>query len=371
MPRVPYSVEDREVIIGSGPAAATYAATRRAMGFAPPVVFEQNLAVGGMFAQLLPFKMNSQNWASIQSVASPGPSRVPSTSQVDDLNWIPNSAHQARDYGAYEYPRSTDMRKAIAATLKDCAEVYTAMKGVTFNRYGTVNTPFGESLGRAKRVLFAAGLIPKNDYPKCRAVMSGYDFMRIPPMEFHDKRVALVGSGDTAAQCAEYMLGQGVNAPGTLPVEIHWYGDVNMPKYKSSWAEEYHARFSGLARHFPQAYQYERSVIRPYPARGSVTPLGGTAMVNGQVYDLVIMATGFKTAGSPVFTEDVVRVGDMPVALSNASETDDDVPTVYRIGSCAGLTSPTVNRYSSRFTASQLALYNQLPRVAALAASLD
>jgi hypothetical protein len=363
------SVRGREVILGSGPAAAAYCATRRAAGFAPPLVFEQNLATGGMFAQLLGFEMNSQNWAGLESIRSPGPSRVMSGSRIDDLNWIPNSEYQVRDVGAYEYPHSTDMRNTIAKTLAEYAEVYTGVTGIIFRRSGQVLRADGANLGTAKRILFAGGLIPRNDYSGCKAVMSGYDFMVKPPRELHNKRIALVGGGDTAAQCAAYMLGQGIDAPATPPYEIHWYGGDRMPVSKNTWAQLYHARFSGLARHFPQSLESERSVIRPYPVRGSMIPLGGTAMVNGLAYDLVIMATGFRAAPCMVSAEFIVRVGGMSVAKSNEGDTIDGLPTVYKIGTAAGLTEGLVP-IQSRFPAAQLAMYQQLPRVAALAASL-
>jgi hypothetical protein len=98
-------------------------------------------------------------------------------------------------------------------------------------------------------------------------------------------------------------------------------------------------------------------------------PLGGTAMVNGLAYDLVIMATGFRAAPCMVSAEFIVRVGGMSVAKSNEGDTIDGLPTVYKIGTAAGLTEGLVP-IQSRFPAAQLAMYQQLPRVAALAASL-
>lgn len=366
---LPASVRGRDVVFGSGYAAAAFCATRRAAGFAPPIVFEQNLAAGGMFAQLLDFKLNSQNQASIASIESPGPSRVVSTSDVDDLNWIPNSDHQVGQYGAFEYPRSADMCRAIARTIREYGELYTGVVGMTFNRAGQVSTADGTVLGKAKRIIWAAGTVPRNDYVGGPAVMSGYDFMRTQAGELHNRRIAVLGGGDTAAQCVEYMLGQGLAAPATLPGEVHWYGNENMPVFKSSWAEFYHARFNGLARHFPHQFSSERSVIRPFSVKGQMINLGKTAMVNGLIYDLVIMATGFRPALCPVVTEETYRIGDMVVAKCNSNETIDGIPTVFKIGTAAGLSSG-FTAYRSRFPAATLAMYNQGPRIAALAAAL-
>ncbi len=366
---MPTSVRNREVIFGAGYAAAVWCATRVESGKPPPIVFEQNLALGGMFAQLVNFRLNSQNNASVASVASPGPSRVVPFAGIDDLNWIPGSPHQARQYGASEYPPSEDMCRAIARTVKDYAEVYTGAKGLTFNRNGQVRLADGTLLGTARRIIWAAGTVPRTGFASCPAVMSGYDFLRSPPRELHDRQIAVVGSGNTAAQCVEYMVGQGLVYPATPPGEIHWYGDTAMPLSKSVWADRYSARYSGLARHFPQQQATERSVIRPYPARGTMVPLGRTAMVNGQVYDMVVMATGFRSAPCPARVSSPYRIGDMTVAKCNSDDTIDGVPTVFSIGTAAALTA-SYEPYRSRFPETTQAMFNQGPRIAALAAAL-
>jgi len=369
MPRMPTSVRGREVVFGDGYAAAVYCAGRRAKGMAPPIVFGQNLATGGVFSQLLNFKLNSQGHASVASVQSPGPSRIVPFSDIDDLNWIPNSDHQVSQYGAFEYPRSYDMCKAIARTLKDYAEVYTGVTNLTFTRSGQVRMVDGINLGTAKRIIWAAGLMPKTDYVGGPAVMSGYEFMKSPPAELHNLRTAVNGGGDTAAQCVEYMLGQGLVSPATPPSEIHWYGGESMPLNKAQWEEAYHTRFSGLARHFPQQVNTERSVIRPYAQRGNMINLGRTAMVNQQNYNMVVMATGFRPAPCPVTTYETYRVGGMDVAKCNSDETIDGVPMVFKIGTAAGL-KPAYTPYRSRFPAASQAMYVQGPLIAALAASL-
>jgi hypothetical protein len=369
---LPGSVTGREVIFGGGLHAAIYAATRVAMGYDPPIVFEQNLATGGVFAQLLEFRMNSVNGASVQSVASPSPSRVVPMSASDDLNWIPNSAHQVRDLaGGKEYPSSADMCRAIQRTLKENAEIYTGTEeGMKFDRYARVYTKDSVPLGAAKRVIFAGGLVPRDGYKTGPAVMSGFDFLRKPVSDMASIRVAIVGSGDTAAQVAEYMLGQGIITPSTTPRQIHWYGDTEMPTTKSDWMARIHARWSGLGRHLPQQDGVYTGVIRPYAVRGNVVSLGRSAMVNGQVYDMAVMCTGVKPAPCPTIVQGTYSVGGMTVAKSNSSETADGIPKVFTIGTAAGL-GQRYRPYQSRFTAASEAIYNLGPRTAVLAAYLD
>jgi hypothetical protein len=367
---LPSSVTGREVIFGGGLHAAIYAATRVAMGCEPPVVFEQNLATGGVFAQLRNFRMNSVNGASVESVASPSPSRVVPMSASDDLNWIPNSPHQVREIaGAVEYPPSYAMCQAIQRTLRDYADIYTGAQDMTFDRYGSVYSGQGELLGTAQRVIFAGGVVPKKPYREGRAVISGFDFLRRPVEDLASLKMAIVGGGDTAAQVAEYAVGQGMDAPSTPPGQIHWYGGESMPTTKDGWMVTTHARWAGLGRHFPQSADRVRSVIRPYPVRGAVILLGNSAMVNGQVYDIAVVCTGVQPAPCPVSVPDAYRVNGMVVARSNTSQIPSGVQKVYAIGTAAAL-SASFGPYKSRFDAAREAIYNTGPRTAALAASL-
>jgi len=366
---LPVTVAGRDVIFGAGVHAAIYAATRAAVGFGPPVVFEQNLAAGGVFAQLTEFRMNSVNAASVQSVQTGGPSRIVPLSPSDDLNWIPNSRHQVKDRGgAWEYPSSVAMCRAVQLTLKDHADMYTGAKGMTFNRRGQVFTPDGDDLGVARRIIFAGGVVQKDDIPRGPAILSGFDFLRKPVQDLAPLKIAIVGGGDTASQVAEFMVGQGLTAPSTFPCQIDWYGTDAMPVTKDGWMVTAHARWAGLGRHFPQD-GLRPGVIRPFPLRGKVTSLGNAAMVNGQVYDLAVLCTGVKPAPCPVFVPDVYSVGGMNVAKANGSQTLDGVPTVFTIGIAAEL-QVAYKPYKSRFAAAQDAIYNLGPRTAALAASL-
>lgn len=368
--RLPASVEGREVGFGAGLHMAVWAATRAAAGFAPPMVFEQNLATGGVFAQLQDFRMNSVNQASVQSVATGTPSRIVPTSPSDDLNWIPNSPYQAADQaGGWEYPTSGHMCRAIQKTLKDYAVVYTGAKDMKFDRNGRVFTADGQNLGVAKRIIFAGGVVPKDATMAGGAVMNGFDFLAKPPRELHNIKIAVVGAGDTAAQVVEYMLGQGLYAPSTPPREIHWYGGLSMPQTKDGWMVTAHARWAGLGRHFPQRDGVYSGVVRPFATKGKMIPLGKMAMVNGQMYDLVVMCTGVQPAPCPVEVPDVYSVGGMNVAKANGSYTPTGEPKVFTVGIAAQL-GVDYKPYKTRFAAAGDAIYNLAPRTAALAASL-
>lgn len=369
------AVTGREVIFGGGYHAAVYAVTRTAMGYEPPIVFEQNLTTGGIFSQLQEFRLNSAMQASVESVASPNPTRVVSASPLDDLNWIPNSPHQVSSIamsraGMSEYPSSFDMCRAIQLTLKDNADVFTGVKGCRFNRAGDVFSPEGVPLGTAKRVIFAGGTTEKWPYKASPSVISGIGFLRKPRTDLAGLRIALVGAGDTAAQVAEYMLGQGMTYPNSLPDTIHWYGKDDMPSSKESWMKTKHARWAGLGRHFPQTEGFFNGVIKPFPTIGTLTPMGNSAMVNDRVYDLAVMAIGVIPAGLPVVAEDVLSIGGMNVARTNASDTFDGIPMVYRVGTAANLNA-TYRPFRSRFSAARNAMYVLGPRTAALAAFLD
>lgn len=364
---LPSEVSGREVIVGGGVHAAVYAATRVATGHPKPVVLEKESTTGGIFARLTNFKMNSANSAGVASVAA-GPTRLMPLSESDDLNYLPNSPFQVRGMsGMVEYPYSADMAKAVQKTLDAFAEVYTNAQ-ITFTRSGLCSTAdHSYSFGVAKRIIFAGGLAVPDSLPKGAAIMSGYDFLRRPVRELATKKIALVGGGDTAAQIAEYMLGQGIIAPTTPPAQIHWYGGASMPLSKKQWMTGYHARFAPVGRHLPQGKISTTGVLLPYPVLGEVIPTGNTAMVNGQIYDLVVMATGFVPARCPAVASDIFTVGNMFVA--RYSEDTSGQPKVYRIGTAAALNT-SYRPYQSRFSAASEAIYNLAPRTAALAASL-
>ena len=59
----------------------------------------------------------------------------------------------------------------------------------------------------------------------------------------------------------------------------------------------------------------------------------------------------------------------MTVARCNSDDTIDGIPSVYKIGTAAALSSP-FKPYNTKFPAATQAMYNQGPKIAALAAFL-
>lgn len=362
---VPTSVEGREVGFGGGPAMAAYVATRRAMGYEPVVVVDNGRTLGGVFAKLVKFDMNSAMNASVASTGTPGPTRIRPMSPSDDLNYIPNSMHQVRDQGMSEYPDSFAMARTVRLTLKEYAECYTSAD-LLFDASGAVFTKGGQILGRARRIIFAGGTVPRPG-PRGPAIKTGFDFLQDPVRDLENKKIAVIGNGATAAQCVEIMLGDSYMKPVTLPSNIHWFGGPDMPDSKSAWMEQYHVRFSGLGRHFPQS-GIGGGVIRPYPLNGELYSAGNIAIVNEEVFDLVLWCAGVVPATSFVTMTSRVRIGGMTVGLSSGTSNPLG-GRVFTIGTAAGIDEP-YKPVLSRFPAANNALYVNLPRVAALAGSL-
>lgn len=360
---VPKSVSDRIVVFGGGPAAATFAATRVAMGYDPVIVVEKARTLGGVFAKLVKFGMNSAHQASVESVRTPGPTRVRSVSRTDTLNYIPNSKYQVECMS--EYPDSFAMARAVRLTLKEYAETYTNAD-LLFDSTGLIFDRTGVPLGRARRIIFAGGLVEPADTPKGPSIMSGYQYLQNPVRDLADKKIAVIGGGATAAACVELMVGDGYVKPTSLADMIAWYGDLTMPVTKASWMAQYHARHVGLGRHFPED-GVGGGIIRPVAARAFVSPAGEVSLVNQESFDLTVWCTGFDRAPCSVPMNGVVQVGGMSVALSSGT-----LPLqsrVFAIGTAAGLDTP-YQPVPSKFTAANAALYNWLPRIAAFAGAL-
>jgi hypothetical protein len=362
---LPDSVDGREVVLGGGPAAAAFVATRAALGYSRVVVVNKSRTLGGIFTELVKFDLNSSNWSSVASTASPGPTRIRPMSPTDDLNLIPNSQFQVRDKTMSEYPDSFSMARAVRETLNEYADTYSNAE-LLYDSTGSMYSPEGIKLGRARRIIFAGGLVPK-PVPQGTAIMSGYEFLRSPVRYLADKKIAVIGDGATAAQVVELMVGDSYMKPVTLPGNIHWFGGPDMLLTKSTWMEYYHARFSGLGRHFPQS-GVGGGIIRPFDVRGAVDPAGEIAVVNQEVFDLVVYCPGFDPAPCPVSMPGVVQLGGMSVARSSG-RSDPLNGRVFAIGAAAGFENP-YQPYRTRFSASNNALYVNLPRIAAFAGAL-
>jgi hypothetical protein len=341
-----------------------------ACGHGRPVVFEKEAKTGGMFEALTNFRMNSANAASVESVQTPGPTRLPARSPSDDLNWLPNADEQVRALsGLVEYPYSNDMARCIQRALSAYAEVYTGVS-VSYNMYGEVAWN-GDTLGMSKRIVFAGGLVPRPDLPQGPAIMSGYEYMKRPVRELSGRKIAVIGGGDTAAQVAEIMLGQGITMPTTAPECIHWYGTEKMPLTKQVWMRRVHARWAGIGRALPDEGDDKliEGVVKPLPVRAEVISLGNAALVNGQVYDMAVMCTGFVPAECRVNTPYKFKLGGVTVGCCTY-EVEPLRSRVFKIGTAADITA-SYKPYVSRFPQAKQAIYNLAPRTAAIAAAVS
>ena len=367
---VPSKVQGQTFIWGGGFHAAVVAATMVECGKKPPVVVEIEATTGGVFARAkMNFRLNSQNGASIQSVVSPGPSRIPSLSPEDSLNRIPNSPYQVDNMsGMVEFPYSQDMAKAIQRTLQACtSEIITNGGYLQFDGRGRIFDATGDLLGTADRIFWAGGMIarPAPEGPSARKVISGFDFLKSPVKDLDRVRIAVVGAGATGATVVEWMLGQGVSAPASMPRSIHWYGGQSMPTDKMLWMSRKHARWAGIGRDMPEGGR--EGVIRPYPELGYVLPAGEFVLVNDQVYDLVVQCTGFTPNPCPVSQ----AVEPYTIGNQTLGRWDPAYGKVFVVGAAAGLRLRVdTDPYPSRFPDSADAIFRLAPRTAALAASL-
>ncbi|HVT97847.1 MAG TPA: hypothetical protein VHE33_10085 [Acidobacteriaceae bacterium] len=380
------NLSDREVIIGGGAHAAVYAATRVKLGKRQPVVLEAEARCGGVFTRLsrVPFWMNSASGASVDSTGA-GPTRIPSRSVTDLLNWLPNCEVQADGPGSdnqTEYPLSTMMGSAIRRSLARAAEVYTGVRAyVTDVARREITTQDGDSY-RCGRIIDARGLNMDSRRPElsmCKEltpVITAEMFLRgMWPSGISSRgpqRVALVGGGDTACVVAEALLGQGPEGWPFAAESIDWFA-VDLPGSKSDWLDSKHARYAGLARHFPQAER--RGMIRPRQQRvdtETVQVIGDAVRVGFDTYDLAVFCTGFQPAFAeygPGLADNVYRPGvyrDERGLWRRDGE-------YYIVGTAAGLAQQRgeLDKGYSRFPKNTDALYRLAPETAKLAALLD
>src|SRR4051794_11996579 len=104
----------REVIIGSGFHAATYAAIRVLSGHEKPLVLERSQRVGGTFA------MTSHPTFSLTSRNRPGSAGL-AGDQGASLNRLPGALVQAANVSMAEYQTNTDMAFVIRLALAQFA----------------------------------------------------------------------------------------------------------------------------------------------------------------------------------------------------------------------------------------------------------
>ncbi len=203
------SSADREVIIGSGFHAATYAAVRVLGGYPKPLVLERNERVGGAFAMTArpTFYLNSRNRAGSAGLAG---------DQGASLNYLPGAPIQAANVSMAEYQTNTDMAFVIRLALAQFAEVVTNAKVLSVTRDGTgveIEIEGNASL-LAGRVIDARGLGDPDgqDLANATTILTFPQFMQRMAGAWPLRglrRVAVVGDGDSAKCAVEWTVWTG------------------------------------------------------------------------------------------------------------------------------------------------------------------
>lgn len=355
------NLSGREVIIGSGVHATVYAATRVQMGFPRPVMLERDDRPGGMFSRYTTrFWLNSVNAGSLDSTSA-GPTRIPSRSPSDDLNWLPNCQFQVASVCGTEYPDNKTVGQTVRRNADKYADVYTGCEATLYDVFGYPTIEVDGTRYNVPRLIDARGL-RHADAPNAKAgtpVITADHFLsgQLPATiaDGTPKSVAIIGDGDSACIVAEALLGQGPDGRPFSVSRLGWYGQ-NLPSNndgevtKNAWLRSgtLHARYLGLARHLPQAGV--TGMIEPFRVRAEAASLGSTARVSNRTYDLAVYCTGYV----PAFTdgEPVIRALDQgpnrALWRSNGR--------YFAVGPCAGIA------YSNNELAANLGGYTRFPR---------
>ncbi|AXH93594.1 hypothetical protein ACFWDZ_08410 [Micromonospora aurantiaca] len=286
---------DREVIIGSGFHAATYAAVRVLSGYPKPLVLERNERVGGAFAMTArpTFYLNSRNRSGSAGLAG---------DQGASLNYLPGAPIQAANVSMVEYQTNTDMAFVIRLALAQFADVVTNAKILSVARDGTgvqIEIEDRDPLP-AGRVIDARGLGDPDDEDVANGstILTFPHFMqrmaRMWPLRgVH--RVAVVGGGDSAKCAVESCLGiapQPFMAAAALDRvdRIDWYSD-DLPTTCDQWQEDIRGRYQAIGRYLrPDGFGVRRLNVLGRRARPVALP--GAALIDGRTYDLVVVCTG-------------------------------------------------------------------------------
>lgn len=365
-----------EVIIGSGLHAATYAAIRVLSGHPRPLVLERGERAGGTFAMTdrAVFRLNSRN-----RPGRPGPAGDLTT----DLNHLPGAPLQAAQISMADYVTNTDLAFVIRLTLAQYADVATNTTVVAAGPEGyddstaRLELADGASL-IAGRVIDARGLGDPRDAVLANdtTILTFPQFMRRMAGTWPlrgIRRVAVIGGGDSGKCAVESLLGI---APPPLVAaaaldhvdRIDWYAP-DLPTDCPDWQDRIRGRYQPIGRYLrPDRYGARRLNILTRRARPLALP--GTALIDGQTYDLVIMCTGNQQDD----------IDGLDLGSFDEHQTPDgntvarrhlDLPA-YRVGPGAYLPFTTRERQNgiADIPANAVAIFRTAPKTAALAATL-
>lgn len=354
--------ESPEVIIGGGLHASIYAAVRVAQGHPKPLVLEAKDRAGGAFAVSRndTFFLNSRN--------RPGELGTPGREEA--LNVLPGAPVQPADLSGQEYQPNSALAFSIRAALAMNAKVITG-KRVTDANSTSVVLDDGKRV-KTTRVIYATGLgeprLPNEQDGKHLIDYMEFLAMLDKPFPFQGvKRVAVVGTGDSARTVIEALTGQGPNPGWTVASldyieQVDWYGLTAEQSTRQGWESCNRSRYKGIGRVLPREFG-GKAQVRPINERASNTAIGyDGAYVDGARYDLVIWAAGFDAMDVDGMVE--YSTGGRPVARMLESG-------VFVVGPASQLSvQPETNEASTQIPENSAALFRYADRTAAFAMHL-
>ncbi|MEU1746650.1 hypothetical protein ACWD8I_13770 [Micromonospora arida] len=298
----------RDVIIGSGFHAATYAAVRVLSGHPKPLVLERSARVGGSFAMTTRpvFHLNSRNRAGSAGLAG---------DQGTSPNYLPGAPIQAANVSMTEYQTNTDMAFVIRLALAQFANVvpHATVLSVSQGDPGAEVAIEGRASLPAGRVIDARGL----GDPAGQNVANSTTILTYPQFMHRMagrwplrgvRRVAVIGGGDSARCAVESCLGlapQPFMAAAALDQvqRIDWYAE-DLPRTCDQWRDDSRGRYQGIGRYLrPDRFGVRRLTV--LPRRAQPVALPGVGLIDGRTYDLVIVCTGNQET-----TIDGLNLGD-------------------------------------------------------------
>jgi len=365
--------DTREVIVGSGFHAATYAAIRVLSGFPKPLVLERGNRVGGTFAMTASptFYLNSRNRPGGAGLAG---------DQGTSLNYLPGAPIQAANVSMAEYQTNTDMAFVIRLALAQFADVVTDAEVIAVSgdeRDVEIEIRDRRAL-TARRVIDARGMGDPVDQTAANgtSVLTFVQFMqrmaRMWPLRGL-RRVAVVGGGDSGKCAVESLLG--IAPPPAMAAaaldhvdRVDWYSQT-LPNTCDEWQEQVRGRYQAIGRYLrPDRFGVRRLTVLDRQARP--VPLPTAALIDGRTYDLVILCTGNREVGIDGLAER---------SFSNYT-TGDDIPVAgkhvfrpaYRVGPHAQLPFTGFDYVNgiAEIPANAVSMFRTATKTAALAASL-
>lgn len=362
-----------ELVIGSGPHAATYCATRVREGFPRPYVIERYSpgSVGGTFTSG-PFLLNSRN--------RPGP--VGSPDQDIALNDIPGGPIQPSMVSALEYPTSMDMVFCIRAALAQYANVIpsvevTDLVSTTGSDVRVITSDGSFTFGRVIDARGCGNPIAKGDkniltFPQLLNRMRDMSF----PLQ-GIKRVAVIGGGNSGACAAECFLGL-APAPHMSMIgmdyvsRVDWYtnGDANATCEGVRASER--GRYVKLGQFMEGNVSNSSVRLKVFPYEAYAARAGDMVTVADRTYDLAVVCTGNKLVSLGVSDNDYISLvrpgsGNGPVIAKKMRD------NWYKIGPAASIDFSASERAAEvvgNNEANKVAMFRLTPKTAALATML-